>query len=208
MPDIHLPKLDEAASSSTGHSSRHGHALKLLLEVALIGLGVFLGLAGEQIRESAHHRELAEDSLRRFRTELTANRRAVAAVLDYHVRLKRAVDEYLAQDASHPRKFSMSMQGIQPASFNRTAWDLAIATQALEYIDSNLAFSLAEVYNLQQTYSELSRGVLQAMYINPPREKPDAFLESLQVYYGDIVLQEPLLLKRYDALLERLGKDR
>jgi len=39
MPDVHIPKVDEHGSS---------HVLKLLLEVALISVGVFLGLMGEQ----------------------------------------------------------------------------------------------------------------------------------------------------------------
>jgi hypothetical protein len=43
--------------------------LKILLEVVLITAGVFLGLAGESWRESREHRELAEQSLRRFREE-------------------------------------------------------------------------------------------------------------------------------------------
>lgn len=208
MPDIHVPKLDEdepqAVSPATAHSPHRTHLFKLALEVALISLGVFLGLAGEQFRESAHHRELAEDSLRRFREELIANRRSVASVEEYHVNLKRAIDEYLAQDRGHRKPLQMALRGIQPASFERTAWDLAIATQALEYVDSSLAYSLAGLYNMQQNYSDLTRGVVQAMYIRPPGENPDAFLESLQVYYGDIVLEEPQLLKRYDDLLARL----
>ena len=52
MPDIHVPKLD-------GHGGKHSIP-KTLLEVALISVGVFLGLAGEQWRERAHQRELAE----------------------------------------------------------------------------------------------------------------------------------------------------
>src|SRR6266516_4604802 len=51
--------------------------------VVLISAGVFLGLAGEQWRESARHRALAEASLRRFRSEILTNRKAVAAVKDY-----------------------------------------------------------------------------------------------------------------------------
>jgi hypothetical protein len=59
-------------------------ALKLLLEVALISVGVFLGLLGEQWRENAHQHDLAKDSLRRFHAEIVENRDAVAKVVDYH----------------------------------------------------------------------------------------------------------------------------
>ena len=50
----------------------------------LISTGVFLGLMGEQWRERSRHHEVAEASLRRFRDEILANRKAVAAVKDYH----------------------------------------------------------------------------------------------------------------------------
>lgn len=53
----------------------------------LISIGVFLALMGEQWRENAHTRQLAEGSLRRFRSEILTNRKAVAAVKDYHVTL-------------------------------------------------------------------------------------------------------------------------
>ena len=80
MPDIHVPKLEE--------HGRGRSTLMVLLEVLLISAGVFLGLAGEQYRETARHREIAQEALQRFRTEIIANRQAVAAVKDYHVQLR------------------------------------------------------------------------------------------------------------------------
>jgi uncharacterized protein YjeT (DUF2065 family) len=83
MPDVHLPHLDGPQRKSL---------LKIALEVALISIGVFLGLAGEQWRERAQHHEMAEESLRRFRTELMANRQAVVKVKDYHVATRKGVE--------------------------------------------------------------------------------------------------------------------
>jgi hypothetical protein len=75
MPDVHVPKLDEheeeepvppaAGPVSTPHR-RSRSFVKIGLEVVLISAGVFLGLMGEQWRERSEHRELAEESLRRF----------------------------------------------------------------------------------------------------------------------------------------------
>jgi len=68
MPDVHLPHLDDddrddrrdpavpspaaAAAAPAARPQRRYSPLKLLLEVALITTGVFLGLAGES---SCHH---------------------------------------------------------------------------------------------------------------------------------------------------------
>jgi hypothetical protein len=172
----------------------------------LIATGVFLGLAGEQWRESAHHREMAEASLRRFRSEIVANRTAVAAVKDYHVTMKKKLAAYFAADAKTRPKVEVNLHGIQPASFEHTAWDLALATQSLAYIDPSLAFALSRIYTGQQDYTELSRGVLQAMYLLNPTENEKAFFGAVVVYYGDIVLYEPKLLTMYDEVLPQINR--
>jgi hypothetical protein len=193
VPDIHVPKLD-------GHGGGKS-ILKILLEVVLISAGVFLGLAGEQWRENARHRELAEQSLRRFRTEILENRKAVANVKDYHVTMMKQLEAAKVAADIH-------FNGIRPSNFDRSAWDLAIATQSLAYIDSDLALSLSSVYNVQTTVNEMTRGVLQAMYIAPPTNVNNSkvFFGAVLVYYGDMVIYEPRLLQLYDEILPRIDK--
>ena len=221
MPEVHLPHLDdeepEAARPPDANEAgervrparthRSKSLLKIGLEVLLIGTGVFLGLMGEQWRERAHHRELAEASLRRFRDEILANRKAVAAVKDYHTTTKKSLDAFFAADArTRPSaQDAIRVRGIQPASFERTAWDLALVTQSLTYVDPSLAFALSRIYTTQQSYAELSRGILQAMYLLPPMsENPIPFFGALSVYYGDIVYYEPRLLELYDEILPQI----
>lgn len=212
MPEVHLPQLDEheeegaPASPAATHRPQGKSLLKIALEVMLIAVGVFLGLAGEQWRESARHREMAEASLRRFRSEIVTNRTAVANVKDYHVTMKKKLAAYFAADAKTRPKVEVNLRGIQPASFEHTAWDLALATQSLAYIDARLAFALSRVYTTQQDYAELSRGVLQAMYVLNPTENETAFFGAVVVYYGDVVLYEPKLLSLYDELLPQIDR--
>jgi len=224
VPEVHLPHLDDEEEAGAGGppdardaapharldvTHRSKSLLKIGLEVLLIGTGVFLGLMGEQWREHAQHRELAETSLRRFREEIVSNRKSVAAVKDYHVTTKERIDALLAADAkARPTMLeSVRLKGIQPASFERTAWDLALVTQALTYIDPPLAFSLSRIYTTQAQYAELSRGVLQAMYvITPMNENPIPFFSAVAVYYGDIVYYEPRLLAMYDDVLPQIDR--
>jgi hypothetical protein len=197
MPDVHVPDL----------GSRHagGKSLvKIALEVLLIAVGVFLGLAGEQWREHAHQRELARESLRRFQTEIAANRTSVAAVKDYHVTTQRSLAAHFNGKVQPAPE--VEIRGLQPAFFEHTAWDLAIATQSLAYIDAELAFSLSRIYSVQQEYDTLSRGILQAMYVVEPREHLESFLSAVSVYYGDVVLLEPKLLAMYDEIAPRLDR--
>ena len=215
MPDVHVPHLDEheeskkkpAASARASRLAPRGASLaKIALEVALIATGVFLGLAGEQWRESAHRRELAEASLRRFRSEIAANRKAIEAVKDYHVATKKSVDAYLTADPKVRPRPDVQVRGIQPAFLEHTAWDLALATQSLVYIEPQLVFDLSRIYNLQQELAGLTSGVTQAMYLLNPAQNLDGFLGALGIYYGDAVLIEPQLLQMYDEVVPQIDR--
>src|SRR5687767_13603490 len=101
MADAQSTEIHEKSKSTT-HSvvahTRSRSLLQILLEVALITTGVFLGLAGEQWRQDRQQRESAQASLRRFRAEIETNRKAVSAVKDYHATLLKSLKAYLAED--------------------------------------------------------------------------------------------------------------
>jgi hypothetical protein len=197
VPDVHVPKLEAHGS---GHS-----IFKILLEVILISVGVFFGLAGEQWRENARHRELAEGTLQRFRTEIVANRQAVVDVRDYHVALEDDLKRYLAAAPAQRKDVNVRMtKGFSPANLSHTAWDLALATQSLAYVESDLGFALSDLYRTQERLMAMTMGLTQAMYINPPNDDLTRFIAAVYVYYGDATLIEPQLVKAYDALLPRL----
>jgi hypothetical protein len=215
MPEVGVPEVDNRGggdekptplSAGPVHFAGGKSLFRIVLEVALIGLGVFLGLMGEQWRERSEHRELARESLRRFQSEVRTNRAKVASLKDYHVDMKKRIDAYLALDASKRASFDIGLRGIQPASFEHTAWDLAMATQALSYMDPHLAFALSRIYGMQRDYSELSGGVLQAMYLRPPAQDLGAFLQTIALYYSDIVLIEPRLMAMYDEILPQVDR--
>src|SRR4051812_30798873 len=121
MTEVHLPRLDDDEADATNapvkstttptpeakvasppvisHRKTGLSGFRLMLEVALIAMGVFLGLAGEQWRENARQRENAMGALRRLRSEVTTNRDAVGRVKDYHATTRRSLRAYLQQDA-------------------------------------------------------------------------------------------------------------
>jgi uncharacterized protein YjeT (DUF2065 family) len=140
MPEVHLPDLDgheeepdtpsaaPQAPQASAHPRRGKSLVTIGLEVVLITAGVFLGLMGEQWRERAAERELAEASLRRFRTEIQANRKAVADRVDYHTKLRKDLEAFFALSEPRPQSaFKVSMtQGLAPVFFEEAAWDLAL----------------------------------------------------------------------------------
>jgi hypothetical protein len=123
VPDVHVPKLDAHGSGKS--------IFKLVLEVALISVGVFLGLAGEQWRETRHQRELAQQSLQRFKTEIEANSASVTRVKDYHAKLFEQLSAAAKMTPAERDVLHIKFNGVQSAVFTHAAWDLALATQAL-----------------------------------------------------------------------------
>jgi len=202
VPDVRVPKLDEHGSKSV---------LKIVFEVAMISVGVFLGLAGEQWREARRHRELAEQALRAFRKEIAANRTTVAAVQGYHVERLKELRAYFDAKPADRKNVSIHLtKSANPAYVDRTAWQLSMATQSLTYIEPDLAYALSNVYGVQASLEEETQGFVQGMFAGmfarPLSQDADGFLAALLAYFGDMSLTEPRLIGLYDDALQRIDK--
>ena len=204
------PPTDDAAAPPAAtpvHAPsriRDGSYTKILLEVALITLGVFLALMVDQWRQRAEHHELAEDTLRRFRTEFQMNRKAVAGVIDKHVHALETIQAYFAAGPAARSKMAYPFFATDPAFLEYTAWDLAIATQALAYVEPDLAQAVAHVYAVQRQLDNSTKDITLVMYDRAGEADPVPLTRSLATYFGDCGLHEPRLLKLYDEILPRL----
>ena len=177
---------------------------KILLEVVLITIGVFLALLVDEWRERAEHNELAEASLRRFRTEFAANRESVAAVKDTHVASLEKIRAYFAADPVARARMPYPFMATNPAWMEYTAWDFALATQALAYIEPDLGQAVAHVYAAQRQLDSSTRDITLVMYTRGGDPDPVPLTRSLSLYFGDCTLHEPRLLKLYDEVLAKL----
>jgi hypothetical protein len=204
------PEIEAGASSPPQRSPtvRGKSFMRIALEVLLIGTGVFLGLMGDEWRERAQHRDVAEASLRRFRTEIAANRKALAAVTDYHATTRKRLEAFFA--SSQPKTaahFDVPFQGLGPVFFEQTAWDLALATQSLAYIDRDLAFALSRVYTAQRAYGMQQGAIVQStIYGRSWSQDFEGYWRSVLAYYGDLAVLDPMLLAAYDDVLPQIDR--
>ena len=62
------------------------------------------------------------------------------------------------------------MKGVRPVIYEHTAWDLALATQALSYLKPDLAFDISKVYTQQNAFQTggKQRGVSLAGFCKFP----------------------------------------
>ena len=123
---------------------------------------------------------------------------------DLHATLRTSIAGYL--DPKTREKTDLHMEGFQPVVFEHTAWDLALATQSLADLDPKLAFEIARVYGLQETYAGHTGGLGQAMYMRPPSEDLVKFLHSVKIWLDDIVYYEPALAGTYTQILPMIDR--
>jgi len=221
MPEVHLPHLDEedeaapqpeSASAAARPHRRHSW-LKLVLEVALITAGVFLGLAGESWRESREHRELADQTLRRFREEFKSNRQAVLRVHQMHEEQEKAMNAYFIAngpalmasmlDPRKPMPVPVPDTTTDSAVFDYSTWDVAVATESLAHIDPDVVAMISDAQRMQRMIEEDHRAIQQVSY---SFQNQVHYLRGVTGYFGDTALHEKLLLERYEKLLPRLDR--
>ena len=167
----------------------------------LISASVFLGLIGQQWYEDSRQRAEAMSSLRRFRTEISANRKEITGKLSYHAPLQKRLRAYVRADTEGRKAIDLEFSDVQPPFFDRTAWELALATESLAHIDPDLAFVLSRIYYFQDQVNSLTRTFTDAMYANPPSYESEPFLRAADLYYGDVVGFEQGLVGMYDTAL-------
>jgi hypothetical protein len=189
-------------------SFRDGHRsfFNLIFEVALIAVGVFLALWANNWHEDREHRAQARAALRNFAAEMETNRQAMQRNRAYHEAFARELREFLAskEPASEDRlNKSVHFEGMRPVIFEHTAWDLALATQALSYLDPDLAFDISKVYTKQNAFEKLEDSFLAAAF-TPASLSGDnvkGMATAMELYLIDVNQQEPAILQLYDKVI-------
>jgi hypothetical protein len=181
------------------------------MEVILVGLAVFLGLVANQWRDGRQHRELAAASLQYFRQDAVVNRNAIMAVTKYHRALAKELDAFLNSDVPKTMKnfdAKVHFLGVRPVIFEHTAWDLALATQSLSYLDPQLAYALSRVYTRQEAFQTLENSYLQAAYTPTIFTTDDmkGVATTMGIYMSDVNYQEADMLKLYEEVIPEIEK--
>jgi len=191
-------------------SSSHSRPiLEWLIEAALVGVGVFLGLLANQWHEDRQHRELADATLRYFHEEILANKRAIERMRPYHTTLSREVGRFVqAEGPKTTQRFQSDVhfRGVEPVEFERTAWDLALATQSFSFLPPKLAYAISRVYTRQQNFQNLQNAFLQAILAPTNFSGPDVTGQatSTNMYLIEVNIKEPQLIAIYDELLPQI----
>jgi len=191
----------------------HGRTFgAVLIEVILISIGVFLALLANNWHEGREHRALARAALQNFLGEMEINRDAVQHNRDYHEALNKQVIGFLdnaGASATEERFYKdVNFEGVKPVIFEHTAWDLAIATQALSYLQPALAFDISKVYTGQNAFQTLENSFLASAFSPATLGTNDmkGLATAMKYYLIDVNQQEPTILGRYEKVIPEIKK--
>jgi hypothetical protein len=196
---------------SLGRKEHGRKFLELLFEVLLISVGVFLGLWANNWHEEHEHRDKARAALGNFLEEMQVNEQAIEQHRQYHEKLVRDLGAFL--DSGEPatsERFQkeVDFRGVQPVIFEHTAWDLAIATQALSYLPPELAFDISKVYTGQEAFQSLENSFLASAFAPTTISAEDkrGFALAMKIYLIDVNIMEPKILERYRQVIPEIKR--
>jgi hypothetical protein len=193
-------------------SGEHGRTFfDLLVEVVLITVGVFLALWANNWHEDREHRAQAQAALRNFVGEMELNRQAVEHTRQYHETLARELHEFLvSKEPPTDDRFNKSVhfQGMRPVTFEHTAWDLALATQALSYLKPDLAFDISKVYTQQAAFQKLEDSFLSSAFTPAvlSSENLKGLAPTMEIYLIEVNLQEPAIVSHYEQIIPEVKR--
>ena len=185
--------------------------LNVILEVVLISIGVFLALWANNWHEEREHRALAHSSLRNFADELRANQQALRNERQYHDTLARKLHEFrISNEPLTEERLQKSVQfkGVRPITFDHTAWDLALATQALSYLRPRLAFDISKIYSAQSDIQTLQNSFLASAF-TPATFSSDnvkGLVAVMEFYLLDVNQKEPAILQLYGKVIPKVDQ--
>jgi hypothetical protein len=130
---------------------------KALFESALIVFSILLALAINGWKEDRDNQRLASQALANFEREIQDNSGKIATRIPYHSRLSE----------SFKKSRSMSevpgWQGIKPPILQDTAWQTALATNALSQIRYDTVSALSRVYTYQKSVDKAADNVVASL---------------------------------------------
>jgi hypothetical protein len=185
--------------------------LNLVSEVALIAVGVFLALWANNWHEDREHRAQARAALRNFADEMEVNLQATQRNRQYHETLARELHEFLqSKEPPSDDRFNKSVhfEGMRPVNFEHTAWDLALATQALSYLKSDLAFDISKVYTQQNAIQKLEDSFLASAFAPATLSSSNlkGLAPAMEFYLIEVNLKEPAMVSRYEQVIAEVKR--
>jgi hypothetical protein len=148
-----------------------------LVESVLVVGSILLALGLDEWNEDRGFQDLATRSLVNFEREIQQNRLRLEDATPFHVGLRDILANMDAGSAAVPATTIRNiLEGFQPALLVSTAWETAVATGALGYMDYEVVAGLSLTYSLQERLVTLNRSGMNDLLVGGFRSGEAEFL--------------------------------
>jgi hypothetical protein len=178
------------------------------VESVLVVGSILLALALDEWNEDREFEDLARRSLANFEREIQQNRLRLEDVTPFHGGLRDVLANMDARGADVPATTIRNvLEGFQPALLVSTAWETAVATGALGYMDYDVVAGLSLTYNLQERLVTLNRSGMNDLLVGGFRSgEPDLLVYTANRYMRELTEAEQGLQGVYDLVLGLLAE--
>jgi hypothetical protein len=198
--------MNESAETQKprGGRIRSRTAIRLVLEVFSIVLGVLLALAVSQWQEKRSNHERAGMALANVRAELQAN----LQLLEYIYPNNARVIEGIAKEQSDDNEDETVIPGVQMRS---SAWQTLSTTGLANYIEYDILIELSQLYSMidvyrQTAYSFISSTMNLAAVVTALDSSVDneRFSKNFLAYFQMLVQIESTLIEAHQKAIESI----
>ena len=164
---------------------------------------ILLALALDEWNEDQDYQDLATLSLINFEREIQQNRLRLEDVTLYHAGLRDVLANMDASGEAVPaRTIRNILEGFQPTILVSTAWETAVATGALGYMDYDVVAGLSLTYNMQERLVTLNQSGLSDLLVGGFRSgDADLLVYMANRYMRELTEAEQGLQGVYDLVL-------
>ena len=176
---------------------------RVLVESVLVVGSILLALGLDEWNQDRDYQDLATLSLANFEREIQQNRLRLEDVTLFHAGLRDVLANMDASGEAIPATTVRNMmEGFQPAILVSTAWETAVATGALGYMDYNVVSGLSLTYNMQERLVALNRSGLNDILVGGLRSgETELLVYMANRYMRELTEAEQGLQGVYDLVL-------
>jgi len=180
-----------------------------LVESVLVVGSILLALGLDEWNEDREFQDLATRSLVNFEREIQQNRLRLEDATPFHVGLRDILANMDVGSAAVPATTIRNvLEGFQPALLVSTAWETAVATGALGYMDYEVVAGLSLTYSLQERLVTLNRSGMNDLLVGGFRSGEADFLAyTANRYMRDLTESEQGLQGVYDLVLGLIAEN-
>ena len=180
-----------------------------MVESVLVVGSILLALALDEWNEDREFEDLATRSLVNFEREIRQNRLRLEDATPFHVGLRDVLANMDAGSAAVPATTIRNiLEGFQPALLVSTAWETAVATGALGYMDYEVVAGLSLTCNMQERLVTLNRSGMNDLLVGGFRSgEADLLVYTANRYMRELTESEQGLRGVYDLVLGLIAEN-